>query len=161
MEKTGRLLEWICAVFSGLSLVGLVIVTLGRAVAQQLGLDLPGEGTLAGPLVCLFLFASVPLLVRENGHIRVGLVTEVFGPRALRVESLLTALIECLATLLLTWMVYLFAGQVALDGLAPQGLADRLPGAPVLYLAAALLLLAVFFVLDWYLERLPRRGGQG
>ena len=153
MAKFGNAIDKICAVISGTCLTGLIAVNFADSIGRQIGNPVIGAQEIGSFLLCIFFFSSLPILVRENGHIRVGLVTELYGQFLKRVERIWSFLFELGATGLLLYLLYDFAGRQARIGQVSAHFQFKV--APFIYIAAALTLLAVIFVIERKFWHLP------
>lgn len=159
MRKFGNILDKICAVISGLCLSGMIVVNFTDSIGRQIGKPVIGAQEIVSFLLCIFFFSSVPLLVRENGHIRVGLLTDLYGHTLKRLENIWAFIFEAAATVFLLFLVFDFAQRQA--RIRQISAHFELEIAPLIYLAAGLTLVAVIFLIERQFWHRPDTRSEG
>jgi len=132
-------------------LMGVTVVdVIGRYVFNQ---PLAGSSELTEIILGLMIFAAFPLLCRNNEHIAVDLLENIFSAKFKRLRDRVVqgVLVVCLLTL--TYGIFLLGMRARRDVLVTEIL--ELPNAVFLFSMAFLLLLATLFTA----RRLWRGGG--
>jgi len=132
-------------------LMGVTVVdVIGRYVFNQ---PLAGSSELTEIILGLMIFAAFPLLCRNNEHIAVDLLENIFSAKFKRIRDRVVqgVLVVCLLTL--TYGIFLLGMRARRDVLVTEIL--ELPNAVFLFTMAFLLLLATLFTA----RRLWRGGG--
>lgn len=151
MRKIGNLLDALCAAVSALSLICLIGLYFVESIGRQLSMPVPGAQESASLLLSCFIFSAIPLVVRENGNISVGLLVDGYSRLARKAEQCVTVVAEVLLTGLWVYLVYDFANRQARVGqITPQ---HHIPYAPFIYLGAAFMVIALFFAIERHVSR--------
>jgi len=122
-------------------LMGVTVVdVIGRYVFNQ---PLAGSSELTEIILGLMIFAAFPLLCRNNEHIAVDLLENIFSAKFKRIRDRVVqgVLVVCLLTL--TYGIFLLGMRARRDVLVTEIL--ELPNAVFLFSMAFLLLLATLF----------------
>ncbi|GGO38481.1 C4-dicarboxylate ABC transporter permease [Gemmobacter aquaticus] len=112
IKKLNRTLEIACMTVAGLAICLMALVAFLDSIGRKLGLPLPGGNEIVSHLLMLFFFASIPLVIKADAHIRVGLFTDFYSPLLQRIERFVTQIIEIVAMLVFSWMIYDQAGRL-------------------------------------------------
>ena len=149
MKQLGGYLDAICAVISGLCMIGLILVNFADSIGRQISRPVLGAQEFGSFLLLIFFFSAIPILVRENAHIRVGLFVEMYKKTLGRIEIKVSAVLETLGTLLLIWLVFDRATRVqAIGSLSAH---FKVPIYPLLFLGAGIMALSIFFLAERFL----------
>lgn len=70
-----------------------------------------GSSEIIQMAMAITIFAGLPLITRERGHITVSLIDGFFGVRSLRMKQFICDLVSLFAMLLLTWRLWEQAGR--------------------------------------------------
>ncbi|QYZ69582.1 TRAP transporter small permease [Neotabrizicola shimadae] len=160
IRKLNHGLELVCRVVSGASVVVMASVAFLDSIGRPLAHPLPGGSEMVSHALMLFFFSSLPLVVKADAHIRVGLLTDFYSAPMKRVEHALTVLLETLAMAVLAWMVLDQAARLMRFG--TESVYFQMPVGPWVLVAGGFCVIAVWFAL-WILlapateaERLAR-----
>ncbi|MFV0243962.1 MAG: TRAP transporter small permease [Qingshengfaniella sp.] len=155
MKRIARLLDIIAATISGLAMIGMIAVGFTDSIGRQIGSPLLGAQEFIQLLLLVFFYASLIILVRENAHIRVGLVVETYGKVLAKVQFVFSAAVEIACTIGLAWLTWDFAERTMRIGKLSTH--HRIPLAPWMFFAAGLAVIGAVLIIDRYLEHLPDR----
>jgi len=155
-QTFNRWLGWICAAISGLSLILMTLVAFIDSIGRQIGKPLPGAGEYVTFALMIFFFAAMPLVMRDDAHIRVGLFSDLYKPRLTRIERRFTGLFEVFAMAGLGWMMFDQAGR--LDRFGTLSVYFEIPMAPWTYASAGFCAVAVWFAVLGLRHALNERG---
>jgi TRAP-type transport system small permease protein len=97
---------------------------------------LPGASEVTEAMLAAAIFAALPLVTLENGHITMTLLTERLTPTGRRMQGALVSLFSVLVLSLIAWRLFRHAAQLASYGDVTVFLG--LPRAPLAYLMASL-----------------------
>lgn len=145
IDKINLWLGRLCAVVAGAALVLMTLVAFIDSIGRKFSHPLHGAEEYVTFTLLIFFFAALPMAVQANGHIRVGLLSDLYGPRLRAIEKYVTAVVELLALAALTWMIFDQADRLARFG--TLSVHFLMPIAPWVYAAAILTLLAFLFML--------------
>lgn len=146
IDKINLWLGRLCAVVAGVALVLMTLVAFVDSIGRKLSHPLHGAEEYVTFTLPIFFFAAIPLVVQANGHIRVGLLTELYNARARHIEKYVTAVLELAALGGFAWMMFDQADRLARFG--TLSVHFLMPIAPWVYAAAVLTLIAVIFMLS-------------
>lgn len=142
-QTFNRWLAWICAAVSGLALILMTLVSFVDSIGRQIGSPLPGAGEYVTFALLIFFFAAMPIVMRDDAHIRVGLFSDLYKPRLTRIERRFTGLFEVFATGAFGWMMFDQANR--LDRFGTLSVYFETPMAPWTHAAAGFCAAAVWF----------------
>lgn len=143
IDKINHWLIIFVKVVSGCALVFMAGIAFVDATGRQMHMPLLGAYEYVKLALMTFFFASIGLVVKEDSQIRVGLLAELYKPRLARIEKYFTLVVEVLALVVLSWMIFDQASRLARFGTVSTFF--RIPMAPWVYLAAAMSVIAVWF----------------
>jgi TRAP-type C4-dicarboxylate transport system permease small subunit len=81
--------------------------------------------------MALSIFAALPLVTRHRGHVTVSLIDGLLGPHAMRLKTGVCDLVSLLAVSLMTWRLWIHAGESLED--KKQTIVLQLPEGPLVY----------------------------
>jgi TRAP-type C4-dicarboxylate transport system permease small subunit len=135
---------------AGLLLLAIVGVTVLDVFGRYLfNAPLPGGFELTEIMMALLIFVSMPVVTRQDGHIKVDILDLVLPRGARFYQDLLGDLVGVVVGLLLAWGMWKKAGDFSAYG----GYTDvlKIPSAPVAYVIALMMLLtAAIFAARFY-----------
>jgi TRAP-type C4-dicarboxylate transport system permease small subunit len=143
LDRIDRALGVICQTISGIAFCFMALVAFADSIGRMLNHPLLGANEYVMFALILFFFATLPLIVRDDEQIRIGLLAELYKPKLSRLESLFTKLGEIAALLLITAMMFDQANR--LDRFDTESSFYKVPMAPWVYVAAVLSVVAVWF----------------
>jgi len=146
LVRLNRRLEHLCMAVSGLAAAGMTLVAFVDCIGRKLDHPLPGASEMVTFALMLFFFSAIPLVVKSDSHIRVGLLSDFYGPRLSRAEKAVTSVLEAAAMIVFAWMIFDQAGRLERFGTATVFF--EAPVAPWVYVAAGFSALAVWFALQ-------------
>ncbi len=146
LRKLNRRLEQACMAVSGAAIVFMGLVAFADSIGRKLGHPLGGASEMVSFALMLFFFSAIPLVVKTDSHIRVGLLSDFYGPRLKRGERALSALLEAAAMAVFAWMILDQAGRLARFG--TETVYFEAPVAPWVYVAALFSGLAAWFAVQ-------------
>lgn len=106
--------------------------------------------------MALSIFAALPLVTRHRGHVTVSLIDGAMGASALRWKTRVCDLISGLALGLMSWRLWVYAGESMAQ--KQQTIVLALPQGPLVYALAIFAALSCVIVL-WGLLRTRRLSG--
>ncbi|MDS9469889.1 TRAP transporter small permease [Paracoccus sp. MBLB3053] len=151
-----RWLGGICAAISGLALILMALVAFIDSIGRQIGKPLPGAGEYVTFALMIFFFAAMPLVIRDDAHIRVGLFSDLYKPRLTRIERRFTGFFEIVAMAAFGWMMFDQANR--LDRFGTLSVYFEVPMAPWIYAAAGFCVVATWFAILGLRHVLTDRG---
>jgi TRAP-type C4-dicarboxylate transport system permease small subunit len=130
---------------AGIMLLAIVVVTLldvfGRYIFNR---PLPGGFELTEIMMAVLIFVSMPVVTREDGHIKVDILDLMLPAGARFYQELLGNFVGCAMCLILAWGMWAKAQDLASYGSYSDVL--KIPTSPVAYLITIMLILtAVVF----------------
>ncbi|WP_180899737.1 TRAP transporter small permease [Martelella soudanensis] len=151
-----RWLGRICLAVSGVSIIVMALVAFVDSIGRKLGHPLYGGSEYVIFALLIFFFSSIPLVVRDDSHIRVGLFSDLYKRRLSRIEALFTSIMEVVALGFFTWMIFDQADR--LERFGTLSVFFELPMAPFVFLAGIFCLIAIWFAVHnlWIVHRQPR-----
>lgn len=140
-----RILGILCTIVSGTAFVFMAFIAFVDSIGRQLNSPLLGASEYVEFALLVFFFASIPIVFRDNEHIRVGLFTDLYKPKLARLEYRFTGIVEVLALAIFAYMIFDQANR--LDRFGTLSSHFRIPMAPWVYLAFVMCVIAVWFAL--------------
>lgn len=135
--QTGRWLFRGLGIVAALVLLSLMIVTfidvIGRYVFSS---PLPGAFELTELGMAVLIFAALPLVTADDGHITVDIATNLIPTRLRRPHSVLIRMVMAVGMGVVAWRLFDLAGQKAQWG--DQTVFLHLPLAPIAYFMSAM-----------------------
>ena len=98
------------AFVAGVSLVAMVVVTVGEMVLRMFGSPMAGTVETIGWLAAVTTAFALGYSQIHQGHVSIDLFTRQIGPRLQRVVSMLVNLISTALFVIVTWNVFGHAG---------------------------------------------------
>jgi TRAP-type C4-dicarboxylate transport system permease small subunit len=137
--------QWL-GILSSLPLGLIVALTFLDVFARYL-ISAPIKGSLEiiQYAMALSIFAALPLVTRHRGHVTVSLIDGLLGTVAMRVKTILCDLISLLALLLMSWRLWIYAGESIEE--KQQTIVLALPQGPLVYILAVFAALTSLLVL--------------
>lgn len=137
--------RWL-GILSSLPLGLIVALTFLDVFARYL-ISAPIKGSLEiiQYAMALSIFAALPLVTRHRGHVTVSLIDGLLGTVAMRVKTILCDLISLLALLLMSWRLWIYAGESIEE--KQQTIVLALPQGPLVYILAVFAALTSLLVL--------------
>jgi TRAP-type C4-dicarboxylate transport system permease small subunit len=153
IDRINHWLGRLCAIASGVTMVYMALIAFIDSIGRQLNRPLPGADEYVSFALLVFFFSSIPLMVRDDAHIRVGLFSDLYRPFVARLEKYFTAIVETLALCLLGWMIFDQADRLARFG--TLSVYYEIPVAPWVYLAGGLCVIGVWYAIQgiWLVGR--------
>jgi TRAP-type C4-dicarboxylate transport system permease small subunit len=145
IASINRWLIFIVRVISGCAFLFMVGVSFVDAIGRQLHMPLLGSYEYVRLALITFFFASLALVVRDDGHIRVGLFADLYKPRLAKIERYFTGIVEAAALVLLSWMIFDQASRLERFGTVSTFF--RIPMSPWVYAAGVMSLIAIWFAI--------------
>ena len=126
--------RWL-GLMSAIPLALIVVLTFLDVFARYL-ISAPIRGSLEiiQFAMALSIFASLPLVTRHRGHVTVSLIDGVLGPAATRWKVLVCDLISLAALILISWRLWVYAGESIEQ--STQTIVLALPQGPLVYALA-------------------------
>ena len=146
IKKLNRTLEIACMTVAGLAICLMALIAFLDSIGRKLGAPLPGGNEIVSHMLMLFFFASIPLVIKADAHIRVGLFTDFYSAPLKRIECFVTQIIEIVAMLVFSWMIYDQAGR--LFRFETTTVYFEMPVAPWVYAAFGFTLIACWFAIQ-------------
>ncbi|MEF2070718.1 TRAP transporter small permease [Consotaella aegiceratis] len=138
-----RVFGVVCAIISGVAIVFMASVAFVDSIGRELNHPLQGGDEYVSFALLVFFFASLPLVVRDDAHIRVGLFAELYKRRLATMERVFTGVVEALALCVFTWMLFDQASR--LNRFGTLTVFFQMPVAPWVFLGSVLSLVATWF----------------
>jgi TRAP-type C4-dicarboxylate transport system permease small subunit len=137
--------QWL-GILSSLPLGLIVALTFLDVFARYL-ISAPIKGSLEiiQYAMALSIFAALPLVTRHRGHVTVSLIDGLLGTVAMRVKTILCDLISLLALLLMSWRLWIYAGESIEE--KQQTIVLALPQGPLVYVLSVFAALTSLLVL--------------
>jgi TRAP-type C4-dicarboxylate transport system permease small subunit len=143
IDRIDRVLGAICQTISGVAFCFMALVAFLDSIGRMIDRPVLGANEYVSFALLLFFFATLPLIVRDNEQIRIGLLADLYKPKLARIEKLFTRIGELVALGLLTWMMFDQASRLA--RFETVSAYFKLPMAPWVYVAAFLSICAIWF----------------
>lgn len=156
-----RWLGRFCLAVSGCAILMMALVAFVDSIGRKLNHPLGGGSEYVTFSLVIFFFASIPLVVRDDSHIRVGLLVDIYPSWLGRVEALFTGILEVVALGVFSWMIFDQADRLARFG--TLSVFFELPMAPFVFTAALFCVIAMLFAAHniWLGHRNERRNTSG
>ena len=106
-------------------------------------------------LACVVFFA-LPLVTQENGHITVALLDKWFGGTAIKIKKVLLSLMVALIQGVMTWRLYLQAGDLSIYGDVSMYL--NIPYSWVAYMMTLMAAVSTLYVLSSTFSATDKQG---
>lgn len=133
----------LCLTVAGLSVCAMALVAFIDSIGRKLNHPLYGGSEMVTFALVTFFFSALPLVVRDNSHIRVGLFADLYKNRLSRIESYFTGTLEVVALLAFCWLIF---DQVQrLERFGTVSLFFELPLAPIISVAAFFCAISIWF----------------
>lgn len=132
-----------CLFVSGGAITAMALVAFADSIGRKLDHPLYGASEYVIFALLIFFFSSLPLVVRDNSHIRVGLFADLYKRRLSRIEAFFTGIMEVAALCAFTWMIFDQADR--LERFGTLSVFFELPMAPLVFAAGLFCLIAVWF----------------
>ncbi|NVO25557.1 TRAP transporter small permease [Donghicola mangrovi] len=132
-----------CLAVAGLSISAMALVAFVDSIGRKFDMPLYGGSEYVIFALLTFFFSALPLVVRDNSHIRVGLFADLYKARLSRIEALFTGTLEVLALCAFTYMIFDQANR--LERFGTLSVYFELPMAPLVYMASLFCLIAIWF----------------
>lgn len=129
-----------CACVLPLSLI-LVLTFVDVFMRYVFASPVSGSSEIIQMAMAITIFAGLPLITRERGHITVSLIDGFFGSAALRAKQTVCDLVSLFALALLAWRLWEQAGRYVKT--RTETLVLALPMAPLTYVMFAFTVLTV------------------
>ena len=155
IDKINLWLARLSSLVAGIAIVLMTIVAFVDVIGRKLNHPLDGAEEYVSLMLLIFFFAALPLVVRDDSHIRVGLLSDLYRPLAIRIEKYFTCLVELLSLGVLTYMIFDQADRLARFG--TLSVHFLLPMAPWVLLAAIFTAIATWFMAQVALDVLRGR----
>lgn len=155
IKRTRSDLRIITAVILGLLLLALTGVTIVDVVGRYFfARPLSGGKELTELLVMGVVFAGLPAITLDDGHVTADLFTHRFGGRMKEIQLFFTRALSGVALLVGGWRLWVHGAQIA--SYNGTTLYLKIPLGPVAYAGAAICILSGLVVLAMALTRVPR-----
>lgn len=148
IKKINKWLELGCMTVSGAAVVFMALVAFVDSIGRPFSHPLPGASEFVSSALMVFFFAGLPLVVKDDSHIRVGLMADFYGPRARKIEGRFTLVVETLAMLAFAWMIADQAGRLGRFG--TTSVYFEMPVAPWVGVAFVFTVIAIWFAAQPY-----------
>ncbi len=145
----------VTAVLTGVLLLALTAVTLVDVLGRYfLSSPLPGATELTELMVMAIVFAGLPAICLDDGHVTVDLFTSRLRGRAIGAQTLAARLVVALMLGVIAWQLWEHGARIGSYGSTTTYL--RIPLQPAAQLAAGLSAVSALIVLALALMRLPK-----
>lgn len=144
IDKINLWLARLSSLVAGVAIVLMTVVAFVDVIGRKLNHPLDGAEEYVSLMLLVFFFAALPLVVRDDSHIRVGLLSDLYGSLATRIEKYFTAVVELLSLGVLTYMIFDQADRLARFG--TLSVHFLLPMAPWVLVAALFTAVATWFM---------------
>lgn len=145
IETINRWLLFAIKLVSGVAFAFMTGVAFVDSIGSMFNKPLIGIYEYVEIALMLLFFSSIALVVKEDSHIRVGLLADLYGPRLARIERYFTAVLEVVLLAALCWMIFDQASRLARFGTVSTYF--RMPMAPWVFAAAVLCSLSLWFAI--------------
>ncbi len=155
IERVRLHMRTIAAVILGVLLLALAGVTIIDVVGRYLfARPLSGGKELTELLVMGVVFAGLPAITLDDGHVTADLFTQRFSDQGLNIQLFLARLLSGAALLIGGWQLWAYGARIASYGQTTLYL--RIPLGPVAYAAATICMVSGVMVLLMALFRASR-----
>ena len=143
IDTINRWLLLLCKTVSGIAFCFMALVAFVDSISRMTSKPLLGGSEYVEFALIIFFFASLPFVVRDDQHIRVGLFADLYKPALHRMEQIFTLLCEIAALCVLSYMMFDQGSRLLRFGTLSSYL--KVPWAPFAFVAAVLSLAAIWF----------------
>ena len=143
LERMDRLLYNAVCVLAGVAVFSMVILTFVDVMGRHFFTAVPGASEIISIQLGFVFFAGMSIVVRENGHIVVGILVGKYSPRFQVIEQFITRVVSVLVMALITWLISSQAGKLKDSQTLTAYLSLEL--ATIAYLLATVALMATLF----------------
>lgn len=141
---------------AGLLLLAIVAVTVLDVFGRYLfNKPLPGGFELTEMMMALLIFVSMPVVTREDGHIKVDILDLVLPAGMRFYQDLLGSFVGCVVCLIAAWGMWSKAQDLASYGSYSDVL--KIPTAPIAYVIVLALLLTAGVFATQMIRRIRSR----
>ena len=155
MEHLRTKMRLVTAVILGVLLVALTVVTIIDVVGRYFfAQPLAGGKELTELLVMGVVFAGLPAITLDDGHVTADLFTQSFSPRAKDIQLFFARLLSAVALLIGGWQLWAHGARIASYGQTTLYL--KFPLGPVAYAASIICIVSGLTVLLMALSRVSR-----
>jgi len=105
----------------------------------------PGSSELTGLGLCLLIFGALPVVTAHSEHVSVGLLEVIVGRRSRRIERAMLLATSLAALTLMSWRLWVKAGELAAYGDGTSYL--NVPLAPFTYFMSVMSVIAAIIVM--------------
>lgn len=138
-------LSRLCLFASGTAIIVMALVAFIDSIGRTLNHPLQGASEYVIFSLLIFFFSAMPLVVRDNAHIRVGLLADLYRPRLAHIETIFTGLIEVIALSAFAWMIFDQADRLQRFG--TLSVFFELPMAPFVAIAGVFSVISIWFAI--------------
>ena len=149
LHQINRALLAFCQIISGSTIVLMATAAFIDSIGRKIDHPLPGASEIVSYALMLFFFAAIPLVVKADCHIRVGLFSDFYTAPLRRVEGFISQILEILEILAMAafaWMILDQAGRLSRFG--TESVYFQMPVGPWVYAAFAFTALALWFAIQ-------------
>lgn len=155
IARTRSTLRTVTAIILGILLIALTGITIVDVLGRYLfAKPLSGGKELTELLVMGVVFAGLPAITLDDGHVTADLFTQHLSPRGHAIQLFLARLLSGAALLVAGWQLWSYGARIA--GYGQTTLYLRIPLGPVAYAAAAICVATGVMVLLMAILRVPR-----
>ncbi|MDO5604035.1 MAG: TRAP transporter small permease [Paracoccus sp. (in: a-proteobacteria)] len=155
IERLRACARLVTALVLGLLLLALTAVTVVDVVGRYLfASPLSGGKELTELLVMGVVFAGLPAITLDDGHVTADLFTQSFGRDLLALQLFLARALSGIALLIGGWQLWLYGARIA--GYGQVTLFLKIPQGPVAWAASVICIVSGVVVLVMALARVPR-----
>jgi TRAP-type C4-dicarboxylate transport system permease small subunit len=119
MEIFLKGLDWLIKLLrliGAMALVGMMMLTSVDVLMRGFGHPIFGAVDMVGLLAVVVLACAMPYTHVEGGHVGVDLLVMKMSPRSQAVVDTVTSLISLVLFALVTWQMWLYAGELSIKG---------------------------------------------
>jgi TRAP-type C4-dicarboxylate transport system permease small subunit len=140
----GRL-ELLLSLFVAIVLFALMVLRCLDVIGRYgFNAPVPGTSELTALGLCLLIFGALPVVTAHSEHVSVGLLEVIVGHRSRRLERLVLLATSLVALVLMSWRLWVKAGELASYGDGTSYL--NVPLAPFAYFMSLMSALAAIVV---------------
>ena len=153
LNRLNGVLTLICTTIAGAALCFMALIAFVDSIGRMMNSPLLGANEFIQFALITFFFAALPIAVKDDQQIRIGLVVDLYSAGIARLERWLTGVGDVVALILLTYMMYDQAMRLLRFGTITTFL--QIPVAPWVLSATVFAALALWFALLnlWNLRR--------
>lgn len=137
MEIFEKFLDWVIKLFrliSGMSLVGMMLITCLEVISRGFGHPLFGAVDIIGFLAVLCLAFSMPYTHATQGHVGVDLIVQKMKPRSQAIIDSINTLVGTILFGIVAWQMWLYAAELANKG--EVSMTIMIPKSPFIYMVS-------------------------